>query len=188
MDRLAELIEKVRHGDQAAYAEVVELCDVRVRVVAASILHNREAVADVAQDAFVMAYGKLGEYKDGTNFYAWISAITRNLAMNQRTQYMRKFAIEKDYETQVDVLIQSAVECITDGMSQDVFPALHDCVAEMGLPARDVVRKFYFDKASTREISLAHSRPESWARVVLHRARVLLRDCLGKKGVLTGEY
>jgi RNA polymerase sigma-70 factor (ECF subfamily) len=188
MDDLEALIEKVRNGDQAAYAGVVELCEARVRVVAASILHNREAVADVAQEAFVMAYGKLGEYKAGTNFHAWISAIARNLALNQRTRYMRKLAFEKKYQAQVAELIQPVAENMSEQVEGDAFPALRQCVEEMGSSAQDVIRKFYFDKTSTRDISRQHGRPESWARVMLHRARALLGECMKKKGVLTGEY
>jgi RNA polymerase sigma-70 factor (ECF subfamily) len=188
MDNLEELITKVRNGDQAAFAGIVALCEAKVRVVAASILHNREAVADVAQEAFVTAYTKLGQYEYGTNFSAWISSIARNLALNQRTRYMRKQAFVKDYQTQVDELILPAVESISKSMAQEAFPALRQCVEELGSPAQDVVRKFYFNSCSTRDISQGFGRPEAWARLILHRARALLGACMKKKGVLTGDF
>jgi RNA polymerase sigma factor (sigma-70 family) len=185
MDELEELIARVKHGEPAAYAGIVRLCEAGVRVAAAAIVHHREAVSDVAQEAFVTAYGRLDEYRPGTNFPAWLATITRNLALNHRTRYLRKLAFEKRYQAEVGELLRPAVESLGGTSTADVLPALRQCVEEMSAPARDVVRQFYFGKRPTRTISDAYGRPESWARVVLHRARAALGDCLKRKGILT---
>jgi len=142
MDELETLIERVQHGDEAAYAHVVARCEARVRLAVAAIVHHREAVSDVAQETFVTAYSKLGEYRAGTNFHAWVATIARNLARNQRTRYLRRLACEREYEAQVAELMQPEVDRLSAWHDEEALPALRQCVAEIPSPAREVLESF----------------------------------------------
>ena len=56
----AELVEAVRSGDTQAFSELYRAHVGAVRAVAFSLVHDREASADVVQDTFVRALRSLG--------------------------------------------------------------------------------------------------------------------------------
>ncbi len=47
-----------------------------------SILHNKHDAEDAVQDSFLKIVEKCGGYALGTNGYAWIMKITRNIALD----------------------------------------------------------------------------------------------------------
>jgi RNA polymerase sigma-70 factor, ECF subfamily len=77
-------IGAVLAGDREAYRQIITACEAKVRIVLAAILPVQDMVDDIAQEVFVTAYGKLRDYEPGSDFVAWLKAIARNLALNER--------------------------------------------------------------------------------------------------------
>lgn len=76
-----ELVRRVRAGDDRAFAVLVERHGPLVHRVARRIVGPQEA-EDVAQDAFLRAYHRLGQYTGEGAFAAWLLRITRNTALH----------------------------------------------------------------------------------------------------------
>ena len=182
---LDELVRRAREGDRDAYRGIVERCEAGVRVVAAAILPDADAVQDVAQEAFVTAYGRLLQYELGTDFVAWLKTITRNVAMNERTRHLRRIALERRYRSRVRTAVQREEESLLERFEGDLAASLRQCIDGLKTRARDVVKQYYFDDRACPEIAREHGRDGSWARLVLHRARAELSRCLERKGALS---
>ncbi len=79
-----ELIERARAGDADAFGELVERHKGAVYRAARAALRSADEAEDVAQEAFVAAYRKLGEFRGDAAFKTWLLAITWNFARTRR--------------------------------------------------------------------------------------------------------
>ena len=81
---------RARHGDAAAYEELVRMHQAiafRVALVAAG---NRGDAEEAVQDGFVKAYRALGRFREGAPFRPWLLRIVANEARNRRRSAGRR--------------------------------------------------------------------------------------------------
>lgn len=78
---VAELVERFRAGDAAAFAELYRRLRRRVFGVALRVLDDVAAAEEVCHDAFLRAYERFDSLR-GVEFAAWICRIASNLALN----------------------------------------------------------------------------------------------------------
>jgi RNA polymerase sigma-70 factor (ECF subfamily) len=76
------LLARSRHGDLAAFEEVVRRYQRRVYGVALRIVRAHDVADDVAQEAFVRAWRSLDRFELGRPFGPWVCRIAANLAVN----------------------------------------------------------------------------------------------------------
>jgi RNA polymerase sigma-70 factor (ECF subfamily) len=77
-----QLVVRALDGERDAFRSLVERHQARVFALAKSLLRNHADAADIAQEAFVRAYGNLRRYRAEGSFTAWIARITSNLAID----------------------------------------------------------------------------------------------------------
>lgn len=75
-----ELVEKARAGDHAAFAALVARYQQAIGGYLSHLTGDREAAFDLAQEAFVRAYGALGRTRPQLQFKPWLYRIATNLA------------------------------------------------------------------------------------------------------------
>ena len=84
-----ELVARAATGDDGAFAGLVERHrDVVLRV--ASRMVGRHDAEDVAQDAFLRSFHRLGALRDGDGFRPWLLRITHNAALDHLTRRARE--------------------------------------------------------------------------------------------------
>jgi RNA polymerase sigma-70 factor (ECF subfamily) len=80
-DPQAELLARLRAGDEAAYEELVrEQMPVLLRV-ARRLLHSEEDARDAVQDAFVSAFRALPNFRGDSRLGTWLYRIAVNAAL-----------------------------------------------------------------------------------------------------------
>lgn len=178
------LVTTVLDGDLMAYRQIVERCEAKVRVILAAMLPDRESVEDLAQEVFVTAYAKLGDYRSGTDFEAWIKAIARNLALNERRRWLRYEGLKQKFQAEMETALDPLVTDATERFEGGVIEALRDCLGQLRHPARRITEDFYFRGHTTEVIARSLSRPAGWVRLALFRARAALANCLHLKRVM----
>jgi RNA polymerase sigma factor (sigma-70 family) len=98
--RLAErrrdgaLVERIRAGDDQAFAELYEVWFDRVHDLAGRILRDPDRAAEVAQDTFLVAWQKLDTLSDPASFGGWLLRITRNRSLNRSEREQRSQAMD----------------------------------------------------------------------------------------------
>jgi RNA polymerase sigma-70 factor (ECF subfamily) len=95
----AELIELARKGDRAAFGTLVERYQQVVFRAALAALRSREDAEEVAQDALLLAFRKLGSFRGEASFKTWLLTITWNRAMDRRRRigdWIHRFAGRDD--------------------------------------------------------------------------------------------
>lgn len=78
----AELIEKVRLGNQKAQYQLYEKYVRAMYHVCVRIVGRGEEAEEVLQDAFVRAFMRIDEYRGDASFGAWLKRIVVNTSIN----------------------------------------------------------------------------------------------------------
>lgn len=182
MENLDQTIARIRGGDIDLYGRIVEAYEGAIRAVVASMVPDPNQVPDMTQEVFVIAYQRLGSFKAGTNFGAWLRTIARNVAQNERRRWYRRRDLESGFRAEVTERVEPQVDQAMDGMPEDLLNALADCVARLQGKSHDVMRGFYYQKCPLNELAGRFQISTGSAKVILHRARQAIGSCLQKKG------
>jgi RNA polymerase sigma-70 factor (ECF subfamily) len=79
-----DLVSRARTGDTAAFGELVERHRTAVFRAALAVLGSPEDAEDVAQEACVLAFRKLGGFREEASFRTWLLAIAWRHALTRR--------------------------------------------------------------------------------------------------------
>jgi RNA polymerase sigma-70 factor (ECF subfamily) len=74
---------RVKRGDDAAFAELVDKYKQPVMNLAYRILRDATEAEDVAQNVFLQAYKSAPRYEVSARFSTWLFTIARNLCLNE---------------------------------------------------------------------------------------------------------
>jgi RNA polymerase sigma factor (sigma-70 family) len=100
----AALVERARADDPNAFGELYDRWFVRVNDLAYRVTNDSAAAGDVAQDAFLAAWQKLGTLQDPEAFGGWLLRITRNAALDRRRRDERA----RPHDTEAMAMIEAA--------------------------------------------------------------------------------
>ncbi len=169
MESDAELVTAVLAGDREAFAGLVERYERAVRATALAVVRDQHVAQDVAQDAFLAAYTKLGRLRDGAIFGPWLLRIVRHRAVEvtRRRSYCR--AVQDE-----DIEIPAA----SDGQLQEDSQRLLSAVARLPEGEQTLVMLHYFEGQKVADIAHATGRPLGTVTGLLSRARDRLRRWL----------
>ena len=79
---LNDYLVKLKKGDNSAFDSIYHLTKQGVFSLTLSILKNPYSAEDIMQETYLKVKEKILYYNDGTNGYAWILTIARNLCFN----------------------------------------------------------------------------------------------------------
>lgn len=99
----AELTGACLTGDREAFASLVARHQDAVYHLAYRMTGNRAEADDLAQEAFIRAYRRLGQYKPEFAFRNWVMGICANLARNGFRQRTRRTAAEREHAELADL-------------------------------------------------------------------------------------
>jgi RNA polymerase sigma-70 factor, ECF subfamily len=79
----AALMLRVKRGDTAAFAQLVEKYKQPVMNFACRMLRDATEAEDIAQNVFVQVFKSARRYKISAKFSTWLFTIARNLCLNE---------------------------------------------------------------------------------------------------------
>jgi RNA polymerase sigma-70 factor len=165
--------------EQPWFIGQVRLHQSRLRASIRALGVRAEAVDDMAQDTFLLAWQKIGEFDPGGNFGAWVAQIARRLIANERRKDARRSRLLAGEVT--DLLLRLAAE--TDKAAAaldkaDEFAALRTCLERLPPHGREIIRLRYFENLSPGAIASHLGRPSDAVRQHLLRLRRKLLECV----------
>lgn len=168
-----QLIQQSLQGDQRAFGQIVERYQGAVSAMAYSVTGNLAQSEDLAQEAFIIAWKKLGALQKHESLSAWLCGIARNLARDwMRTQAARPTISMETLDETVQPLGESPVAAQQRRERSDlVWTAL----AEIPENYREPLILFYREGESIRDIAEALDLSEDNVKQRLSRGRKLLR-------------
>src|SRR5688500_15956626 len=114
-----EAVRQVRAGDMDAFRVVIAAYEAQLRVVVGTIVPARAPVDDLVQEAFISAYLRLGEYRLGTDFGAWLRTLARHLALNERRRLERRRGLERVLAEELESRLASHADQLMGAMADD---------------------------------------------------------------------
>ncbi len=183
MDEVA-LIEDARAGDLNAFNRLIlEYQDMAFNL-AARMLGDDDAAADVTQTAFLSAYRSLDTFRGGS-FRAWVMRMVSNACYDELRRQKRRPTVSLEPVNDDDEEIESPAWLADDGPSPETMleraeleNALQTCLQGLPEEFRAVVLMIDVEGLDYQEVSLAIGKPLGTVKSRLARARLRMRDCL----------
>ena len=129
---------------------------------------------DILQDVSVVLWQKYATFTPGTNFGAWARSIARFKVLNARRR-------RKDFCWDPEILdaIDGAMD-ESSGVLEEMKRALTYCLDKLSAVNRNIIQHYYGQDKTCEEIGQMLRRSPGGVKVILHRIRSILRDCIWK--------
>lgn len=169
-----EIIRCVQAGrGQEAFERLVPAYRRRVFGLAFSILRDRAAAEDLAQEVFVKLWQALPRYDGRAQLSTWIYAITRNAAISAlRARRSEVSMSDPAVAEEADGIAAPSAAVPDDAMLRRRIEALPE-------RQRIAVTLYYLDERPVEEVAQMMGLPANTVKTHLHRARASLAAALG---------
>ncbi len=169
----ADLVARTLAGDRAAFGVLVERYAPQARRVARAVLGDPDEADDAAQDGFLSALVKLGQYDARRPFGPWLMRIVANAATDRR----RRRQVRK-VEPLDPGLVGGGPRPDTEAVRSELGDRLRSALAELPPRRRTAVVLFDVEGYSHAEIAEMLGIPEGTVRSEVFHARRRLRSLL----------
>jgi RNA polymerase sigma-70 factor, ECF subfamily len=172
------LIEAVQSGCLEAFEPLVERHLDHLHSFVSLKLPVPHLVDEITHETFVFAFHRLGTFKPGTPFRAWLRAIATNKICAEIERHCREERNRLAYVEQRELEISLHEARHADPRELD---ALQDCLVQVPENLRALLMLRYHDGSSSAEIAQSLQRSLAWVRTSLCRVRQQLRECIERK-------
>lgn len=184
------MIESAKQGNLDAFNRLIlEYQDMAFNL-AARMLSDSDAAADVTQVAFLSAYRSIESFRGGS-FKAWVMRMVSNACYDELRRRKRRPTVPLEPMTDDDEEVESPAWLADEGPSPEdeiergeLNQAIQRCLNGLPEDFRAVVIMVDIEGLDYQEVSLAAGKPLGTIKSRLARARLKMRDCLRQFGEL----
>jgi RNA polymerase sigma-70 factor, ECF subfamily len=152
--------------------------------LAARMLGDEDAAADVTQVAFISAYRSMDSFRGGS-FRAWVMRMVSNACYDELRRRKRRPTISLEPVNDEDDEIESPTWIADPSASPEeemerveLDQALQTCLSGLPEEFRSVVLMVDIEGLDYQEVSVAIGKPLGTVKSRLARARLKMRQCL----------
>jgi RNA polymerase sigma-70 factor (ECF subfamily) len=171
----ADLVRQALEGRGEAFGELVRLHLPRVLAVCRRYAAGEPDAQDLAQDAFVRAYLKLGQLRDPERFGSWLGAVARSVCVNSlhgRNPAVLEGAGE-DRELEVPSDDPGPHQMAE---ARELADAILRHIGRLPYEYREPFELYYLGQLSHKDIGTRMGITPGNVRTRLHRARKMMRS------------
>ena len=190
----AVLMLRVKRGDRAAFAELVEKYKQPVMNLVYRTLRDETEAEDLAQNVFLQVYKSARRYESRARFSTWLFTIARNLCLNEIRRRSRHPAdsIEESHAEHEDQPRQqfedkSSVAPPEKLLHGELAQKIEEALAELPENQRTAILLCRQEELSYEEIARVLGCSLSATKSLIHRGRETLKEKL-KPYLRTGEW
>ena len=172
----------MKQTDKNWFLELVAAEQSGVRAFVRSLGVRADAVDDIAQEAFVVAWKKRDAFQRGSNFGTWVREIAKGIVINEFRKSARRRRIMD--ESLSEELIEAATvyeRPDADLARRERAELLHHCLKEVPENGRELLRLRYFENLGPVVIAGRLGISSNQIRQTLLRLRRSLLGCLREK-------
>lgn len=169
----ADLLRRARSGDTGAFEALLDECFDAAYAVALGVTGTPQDAEDVCQDAFVRAWRRLEQCRDGERFRGWLMAVVRSVALNHRVTVSRRRGVPLD-----DTLSSATGRPDADAARAELRRGLEEAVRHLGRAQREVLLLYDLEGWRHAEIAGLLGISEAMSRRHLSDARARMRALL----------
>lgn len=189
-----ELMLRVKRGDEAAFAELVDKYKQPVINMLYRTLRDATEAEDLAQTTFVQVFKSADRYRVEAKFSTWLYTIARNLCLNEIRRRSRHPAesLDATMETQEEAPARQFEDKATVGapdqlLRGELTAKVEEALASLPENQRTAILLFKEQEMSYEEISKILDCSLSATKSLIHRGRETLKQKL-KPYLKSGEW
>jgi RNA polymerase sigma-70 factor, ECF subfamily len=174
------LVARTRAGDMAAFEELVRRHHVALVRVASALIGDADEAESVAQEALTRALAQLDSFRDDLPFGPWLHGIALNICRNylrERTRHARLLPAEQLGEIPDASGRRRGV--LSGILRKEMGEQTYQAIGELPVPLREAFVLHFLEDMDYAQMSQITGLSAGTLRVRAHRARTLLRHCLG---------
>lgn len=174
----AQLVSASQHGDQDAFALLVQRHQRRVFNLAFRMLQQYEEACEVAQEAFLAAWQGLPTFRGEARFSTWLYRIAYNCSLKQLELRKRDRALQANVEAEQSLTgyEQEPVDARLEARARQSF--VREQLAQLPTKYRVVLILRHLQDMSYEEMAELLKIPIGTIKTHLFRARNLLKERL----------
>jgi RNA polymerase sigma-70 factor (ECF subfamily) len=173
-EREADLIERARHGDVAAFEELVRAHQEIAFRTAWIASGGTDDAEDAAQEGFMKAFAALHRFRADAPFRPWLLTIVANEARNRRRSAGRREALALRVPTLTDVEHSPESASLATERRQELLEAFQ----RLSDADREIISYRYLLELSEAETAAALGVPVGTVKSRLSRALDRLRAAM----------
>jgi RNA polymerase sigma-70 factor (ECF subfamily) len=166
------LVDRAARGDVEAFEELYSENVGRVYLLCLRMCGDPSLAEELAQEAFVRAWQKLGSFRGASAFSTWLHRVTVNVVLGDRRSTVRREARVKPAGD--DLPLDLTASAPSPGQALD----LERSIAALPDGARTVFVLHDVEGYRHKEIARLTGVAVGTSKAQLHRARQLLRKAL----------
>ncbi len=170
----------LKQGDVAGLTLLVQAYQVRAVHAALFIVHDRDLAEEIAQEAFLQAYRKIGQFDERRPFGPWFLRIVINHAL-KAAERQRRFTPIQEAEDGYNLsewLIDARPGPEEMTQTEETREALWKAIEQLSPNQRKAVVMRYFLEKDESEMIRELNRPLTTVKWWLHSARQRLKKLL----------
>ena len=167
-----KLVEAIRSGDDAAFAQLYEMYFRRIHNFAVSKLGNASEAEDVTQDVFAAAFSCIDRFEGKSDLIVWIYGITRNVVNNRlrKRAGIRQISLEE----LPPELTPVANGPERDAVARESLRRVEAAIGELPAAQRRILELRLSRRLAIRKIAEIMNRSEDAVKSSLYRTRQTL--------------
>ena len=183
-----DLILRAQAGDRHSFDQLVSRAYPLVFNTAYRILSDYDSAADATQTSFVRAYRSLRTFRRSSSFTTWLYRIVSNVCLDMVRRQKRhgvSLTLDSDEEQQAEREIPDEREHPERlALETELQKAVHRAMRQLRMEHRVVLTLYDLAGFSYEEIAEMQKLPLGTVKSRLNRARLALRDEMGKTAEL----
>jgi RNA polymerase sigma-70 factor (ECF subfamily) len=165
------LVDAARAGSHIAFETLVDRYRAPVVRLAYRLTHDADEAKDIAQDSFLRAYRRLGDFHPDRPFARWLFVIARNASLDAIRRRRRAATLVTN---EGNVVLEPGPEEIA--LRNDEALRVHAALEALPPNYRDVLELYYLTGLRYREIAVELEIPIGTVKTYISRAKRRLRE------------
>ena len=179
---MGRLVQQACDGCDESFRRLVQLNHESVRLYLTRFIGCPHQADDLAQDVFLVAYQKLGEFSGQSKFTTWIIGIARHKALHfLRNQATMRKKNQQYFEAGLLAQQMSHLQVEQDEIGQARSAVLKSCLEELPHQSARLIDQFYFQEMTTVDIAAINGQSRTAISTKLLRIRKVLFRCINSK-------
>ncbi len=165
------LVDAARGGSSEAFTVLVDRYRAPIVRLAYRLTHDADEAKDIAQDAFLRAFNRLGEFHPDRPFARWLFVIARNASLDTIRRRRRSAALAPREE-----ILQGDPGPEEAALRNDEAARVHAALGTLPSRYREVLELYYLRGLRYREIAFELEIPIGTVKTYISRAKRRLRE------------
>jgi len=170
MQHELELIKAIQKGNKEAFRQIVKKYEALVLAICYKIIRNNEEAENVAQETFLQVYKSIKTY-DTRNFKLWIGKIATNKSIDWKRKHKLEYLNCVELDENIIFDRKNLLDMEDNLIKKENFAKVRKILDELPEKYRRIIKKFYFQDKSYKDISIEENISVKTVESILYRGK-----------------